>query len=413
MKILFLTNAFSFPNQPGMPRPFKIAQYLVRHGHQVTVITNQRHYIDEKIRVADDNKNFEFLGGIRIIGVETTHGRRKSLGRRLLNYVSFSVAAFQAGIKLEKYDIVLTGTPPPLAVPLAGLALAKKHKAFSILEIRDLYPETAVALGQLRNRWLIRFWRFWEQYLRMRFDHVVGVVPGIRDKLIKRNFPANRVTTITNGYDWESEKSFYLPVALEKSLPKAPPNFLVLYGGSMGYASNLLPVLQAAESLRDENIKFAFFGKGEKRIFYEDYVRKKGLENCLFFSPQPRNVISEVYKRSSALIHSYIDSEFFAYALPNKIFDYHGAGKPIVFAGMGDTADLIRTAGSGIVVNPEDPERLAQAIKFLSVNPSEAKKMGESGKKYITEHYNRERVFSHWNKLISIAERKAQHKSMH
>jgi glycosyltransferase involved in cell wall biosynthesis len=407
LKILFISNHFSLPNQAGAPRPWKVAHYLRSLGHEVTIITNRRHYFDENIEVGGTKHTTpQIVQGIKIVGVETTAGRRKCLIKRLLNYFSFSYMSYLVGRKIEKPDVIIVGTPP-LIVPLTGLLLAKKHKAFTVLEIRDLFPETAVALGKVKNKMVQFLWEWWENFLRKRYDHIVAVVPRIRKSLLEKGFPQKKVTTITNGFDPDNlQEERHLTTELVNYFNDNKNKFIVAYGGGMGYAINLLTVIQAAERLKEKkSILFVFFGEGERKAFYLDYVRERGLVNCRFFPAQPRNIINLVFKTVNGLVHSFIDNDFFKCALPNKIFEYHGAGKPIIFAGVGDTADLIRKAGSGIVVNPENAQEMADAVLFLSSHPEKAQAMGEAGRAYISEHYRRDVVFQKWDKILEMVER--------
>ena len=402
MKILFISNHFSLPYQPGAPRPWKICDYFASLGHEVTVITNRRHYFDEKLEIGGtrDTKP-QLVQGIRILGVGTTSGRRKSLFKRLVNYFSFAYKSYVVGRKIDRPDVIIVGTPP-LIVPLTGLLLGRKHHSTTVLEIRDLFPETAVVLGKVRNRAIIHFWERWESFFRKRYDHIVAVVPRIRRSLISKGLSAEKVTTITNGFDVEHGETSELSDELDAFFYRYRDKFVVVYGGGMGYAIHLMCVVQAAEICSDKDIIFVFFGEGERKSAYMKYVKEKGLRNVFFFPPQPRLIINQVFRTASALVHSFIDNDFFECAFPNKIFEYHGAGRPIVFAGRGDTADLIRAAGSGIVVEPENPKQMAEAFRYLAANPEKADSMGKSGLEYIKKNYLREVVFQKWADVLTI-----------
>lgn len=378
-------------------------QYLSSLGHEVTVIINRRHYFDERIEAGKqgwtdwlkDEKN------IRIISVTTTPGRRKNLIRRFINYLSFSFNAFKAGMIEAQPDVILVGTPP-LVVPLIGILLGKYHSAFTILEIRDLYPETAKALGKLKNRFIEYLWEMWENLMRNHYDRIVAVVPDIRDSLIDKGFSDSKIYLITNGYDQDNDKPCNLPETIETFFVNNKEKFIVTYGGGMGYGNNLKTILEAAVHCKEKTkIVFAFFGEGELKQEYIRFLKAQKLNNCFFFDIQSRQVINAVYRRSSALIQSFWNNRFHRCVFTNKIFEYHGAGKPILFAGSGITANLIKNANSGIVVEAENPEALAKAISFLAGNPEKARQMGLSGKNYIYKHYRREIAFKRWDSLLN------------
>lgn len=401
MKILFISNHFSLPEQPGAPRPWKVAQYLRSLDHDVTVITNRRHYFDENIEIGGTKyKTHQVVEGIKIVGIGTTAGRRKSLFKRLLNYFSFSYMSYLVGSKIEKPDVIIVGTPP-LLIPLTGLLLGKKHKAFTVLEVRDLYPETAVALGKLKNRMVQSLWEWWENVLRKRYDHIVAVVPRIRKSLLEKGFPLEKVTTITNGFDVEHMEACTLPSELNIFFQNHSDKFIVIYGGGMGYANNLMTMLEAANLCRDDDsIVFALFGEGELKSSYVQYAQEKMLSKCFFFTLQSRKVINEVFRRSGALAQSFLDTEFHKCVFSNKIFEYHGAARPIIYAGRGDSAELIRKADSGLVIKPENPDEFAAAVNYLASHREEGDQMGRSGYKYMLKYYLREKVFEAWNDVL-------------
>jgi glycosyltransferase involved in cell wall biosynthesis len=158
-----------------------------------------------------------------------------------------------------------------------------------------------------------------------------------------------------------------------------------------------MTILEAANLCRDDDsIVFALFGEGELKPHYMRYARENKLSNCFFFTLQSRKVINEVFRRSGVLVQSFLDTEFHKCIFSNKIFEYHGAARPIIYAGRGDSAKLIREAGSGLVVEPEKPAEFADAIKYLASHREEADQMGCSGYQYILKHYLREKVFEAW-----------------
>jgi putative colanic acid biosynthesis glycosyltransferase WcaI len=402
MNVLFISNHFSLPGQPGAPRPWAVARYLSRRGHKVTVITNKRHYLDENIKIGGEGADIieEIVEGVRIISVETTPGRRKSLAKRLINYGSYTLQTLRVSMRLEVQDVIIVGTPP-LLVPLTGILAGIKHRAMTILEIRDIYPETAVALGKIKSTLLIRIWDWFENCIRKKYDHIVAVVPRIRQILLEKDFSGNRVSTITNGYERETDDIENLPDSLENFWKHHFHKFKVVYGGGMGHGINLMTVLEVAKECRgNSDIIFLFFGEGDLKGRYERFAADHALANTFFFPPQKRTVIKEVFKRADALVHSFIADDFFRCALPNKIFEYHAAGKPILFAGVGDTADLINRAGSGIVVEPENVGQLKAALLQLVNNPDMADKMGSSGSVYIRKHYDRMAIFKKWDSIL-------------
>jgi glycosyltransferase involved in cell wall biosynthesis len=365
--------------------------------------------LDETITVdANASKEYLLRKKIKIYSVETSSGRRKNFKRRLINYLSFSVSALRVSYKLPKQDLVIVGTPP-LIVPIAGLLISLKHRAHSVLEIRDLYPETAVALGKLKCKLLIRLWERVENMVRSQYDQIVSVVPGITRTLEKKGFSSSKIYTITNAYDAYENYSVVLPNRVRQLFDNNEGKYIFVYAGGMGYSNNLKTILEAAYLCqKDPSILFVFFGEGELKNGYLKLLKKKNITNCLFFPLVSREIINVVFRKSYALMQAFWDSEFHKCIFTNKIFEYHGAGRPIVFAGNGDSAELVQIAKSGLVVEAEDPEAFADAVLQLVSDRNLAEQMGQSGKQYITRHYAREEVFEKWQHVLANASSKKQ-----
>jgi len=405
MRVLFVTNSFSLPNQPGMPRPFEVAQWFARQGHAVTVLANARHYLDETLPVGGPPEAPQMVDGMRIVGLPTPPGRRRSLVRRVWNYLALAHAVWRAGRRLGPFDVVIAGTPP-LLVPAAALRVARRFGARAVLEIRDFHPHSALTLGLVRNPLAVRVWTWWEQRLRRRFDRIVAVVPRIKAMCEREGLPAAKVTVITNGYDRSNDEIAPLPAELESyfAAEAAAGRFVIGYGGNMGHSMNIPAIIAAAARCKDDpRLSFALFGEGEQKAAAEAAARAQGLDRVRFFAPEPRRVIGAVFRRCDALVHAFPPSEFFAYALPNKIFEYMGAGRPIVFGGTGDTADLIAQAGCGFACTPDDAAAMAALFRRLADDRAEAAAMGARGRAYVTEHFARERIFERWNAVIDGA----------
>jgi glycosyltransferase involved in cell wall biosynthesis len=405
MRILYLSNHFALLSQPGAPRPWHVARYLARMGHDVTVLTNHRHYLDENLPVGStDYTNPQVVAGVRIIGLETTAGRRKSLFGRLLNYAAFAVSALLTGRRLPPQDMLIVGTPPLLA-PVTGLVLGWLWKAFAVLEIRDLHPEKAHALGKVRNPLLYRLWQRYEAAVRRLYDHLVAVEPSTRRALVRQGYRSSTITLIANGFDVEHLTPARLPSDIEHLFEAYADHAKITYGGGMGFGNNIQTILDSAVLCRQRPMAFFLFGEGECKSQYERFVQQNGLAKVHLLSPIARNMINEVFRRSDILVYSTIDDPFFDGLFTNKILEYHGAGKPIVFSGRGDTADLIRAAGSGVVVPPKAAAAMAAAYCELMTDPAAAAAMGHGGKAYIMRHWRRETTFKHWRPVVELARR--------
>ena len=375
--------------------------FLRDMGHDVTVIANQRHYLEEDLTVGGSIDEPLIIDKIKIIGVPTPPGRRKSLMKRARNFIAVSRGFRKAAIAQGRPDLLIVGTPPPIFTPFVGWRLKRKFKCKAILEIRDLYPHSAVGMGIIKNKLLIHLWQAAENFLQKRYDHLVVVVPGMKPMVEEQGLCADKVTVITNGYDLDNDQAHDFEGEVKDYFAENKDRFIVSYGGNMGFANDVGLMLRAAALLKeDDRFRFAFFGEGQRKESYLEEIKASNLTNARFFPNQSRPVISKVFRSSFALLHAYTPSPLWDYALPNKIFEYHGAARPVVFAGNGDIKNLIETADSGIVTPQGDAEALARALVKLAASPEHAKKQGQNGRDYILKHFSRDKIFLSWSTVL-------------
>lgn len=401
MDIIYITNHLPRPHEPVAPRPWSVASFLAEKGHRVTAICNQRHYLaDELPGEAAGRRIYETReGGMAIMSVYTPSGRKKNLMRRILNYFTFAVMAVAAGLKAGRADIVYARTPPML-VPLSGLLLARIKSAKFVLEIADLHPEESVSLGLVSSKPLIALWEAWENFSRRRAGLMVAVVPRIKTLLEEKGFAPETICVNTNAWDPPGAPPDGPPERVREKLEDISGKFILMYAGGMGLAMALENAVNAAGRLSKTlpDARFVFIGRGDKKEKLT--AMSRGIGNCIFIDPVARNIIPGLLARADALFLSFHAVDFHGYNLPNKIFEYLGAGKPVIFAGRGDVAELIGKARCGIAVEPENPDAFAEAVLYLYHNRAEAEEMGRRGHEYVKKNYNRYTLLSDLEKRL-------------
>lgn len=400
MKILYTTHSFSLPDQPGDARFYNIAKWFNDNGHEVTVFCSTRHQWNDKIIFNGTVENPQVFNGIKIVGLPTPVGRRRSKIRRILNYLALTLQIYVKGRKLPKHDMVIAGTPP-LFTPLSSLLLAKKFGAFSVLEARDMHPKSAAASGVINNSWILKLWHKYEVTVRRKYDHVVVALPRMRKWLIEQGITEGKITTITNGYDSDNDQTVVLPSELKKYFAENQNKFIVGYFGSMGLGAwNVNAIAETAAALKKrEEISFLFVGDGEQRSKVEAYIVENKLVNCHFFSSCARLEAANAMRMCNTLLMVYKDRNY-EEILPVKLFDYMGTGRPSIFCGIGDGPDLLAKAHGGIVIAPYSVEKLADSIKHLADNPELCQQYGMNGRDYIEKHLLRKEIFEKWNEVV-------------
>lgn len=389
-KILFLTYHLPTPDEPGGGRPWGEATLLKSMGHEVTVLTAGTQYLTGASTRGPGRGLWvkEEKLGICIVRTYAPSGFRGSMPRRLLNYLIYSLLTFLWGLR-SRPDFVFVGTDPMFLVPV-GYLLARLKGARLVLDERDLFPDTLVAVGYLRPGLLLRSIEALQNFVRRRAHGIVAASPGIRRLLIQKNIPSGKIVVVPNAFppDVEEEAGWSLP-------GDRNGEFVVLYAGGMGTAAyELLTILRAAEELQQEGlpIAFVFIGEGDRRKQYVEYGQKKELRNCRFLPPLPRRKMAALLARSDVCLLSYRANPFWRCSLPSKIFDYLWYAKPVVLSGEkeSDAAELLKNACAGLVVPPENHVALAQALRQLQGNPALGSLMGERGCQYARQHFSRE-----------------------
>lgn len=387
MRVLFLTYHFPEPDQPGAFRPWVEAQLLRDMGCEVTVVTSSVQYMTGE----DQRKTGRWCeeaqrDGVRILRVWAPTRYRQRFGSRIANYLSYGAGAFFAGLwHCGGAEVVFAGTDPVSVGPAAYL-LSVIKRARLVLDERDLYPETAIALGVLRDgmfaRLIFRLQDFW----RRRATGILAATPGIARALESYGHSPAKVGVLMNA-DPYLESDGGQPGKADSDLHEILGRpIVVAYSGGLGQANDVGTLLVAANALKgDPSIGIAVIGEGERRSAYEAYCRENGLSNVRWLGPKPRTSARELLASADICVHLYPDDRLFHGALASKIFDYLALGKPVVFAGTGDTVDVLRAAGAALLAPSGDHDAVAQAIRRLSRDKPLRRQLGERGRRWYRE----------------------------
>lgn len=386
MHILLIHQAFTAIDEPGGTRHHEIARQLAESDLKVTVITGQVSYLTGQPTSEGGWVNREVDDcGVEILKVSSYQQWHRSFVHRMFSFVSFMISSFLIGMRTKQVDVVW-GTTPPLFQGFTSWLLARMKKAKFLFEVRDLWPKFAVAVGVLSNPLLIWLSEGLERFLYRRADQIVINSPGFQDHLIALG--AKSTVLIPNGVDvgmFSNESG-----AMQPSSVDAKDMFNVLYTGAHGEANDLNTVLEAALHLRDEKmIRFVLIGDGKEKESLISRASELGIDNVLFLPPVPKGEMPQVLANADVCLAILKPIEEFKTTYPNKVFDYMAAGKPVVLAIDGVIRDLLEEANAGLFVQPGDEIALAEAVLKLWQNPGEGERMGQAGRAYVREHFDR------------------------
>jgi glycosyltransferase involved in cell wall biosynthesis len=387
VRVLYVSQYFVRGDQPGGVRHWHHTRALAARGHEVHVITSfvqhkERHvpeaYRGRRIVRSDED-------GLTVWRTYSTPGYGRDLRSRLASYLSFAFWALVTGMRAPRPAVVVASSPSlPAAAGAALVALVKR--APLVLEVRDLWPDSAVAMGLIRRGGgLDRVAKAFEWFCYRRAAHVVALTEGIRDGVVAKGVPAERVSVITNGVD-QTERA-----AAPAPAPVPDHAFVAMYVGAHGTYSSLGTVLDAADLLRDDDsVRFVLVGGGDRKAVLQADADRRGLANVAFVDPVPKRDVPAWLARADACLLPYQDHALFAGALPNKAFDYMGAGKPIIAAvPPGELSRLVERSGCGLAIPPEDPGAMAAAVRSLAADRALAARLGAAGAGFVCTHYDR------------------------
>jgi len=396
MHILLIHQAFAALDEPGGTRHHELARHLRAQGHQVTIIASPVSYLTGDGQQKRVRKQTDDLG-VTIIRSYTLPALHRSFVWRVISFLSFMTSSFINGLFVRKVDLVWGTTPPIFQAPTAWLLARLKGCPF-LLEVRDLWPAFAIAVGVLKSPLLIRLSEWLEKFLYRQADHVMVNSPGYLSHVQARG--AQKVSLIPNGAD----PAMFDPQAdgrVFRDLLGLQDEFIALYAGAHGMSNDLDILLDAAALLQDEiNVRLVLLGSGKEKSRLQQKAANLGLGRVLFVDPVPKMEMGEALAAADACLAILKPIEMYKTTYPNKVFDYMAAGRPVILAIDGVIRQVVEEANAGIPVPPGDPARVAEAIRFLAHHPQKCREMGSNGRKMIEARFSRTALAAQFTALL-------------
>lgn len=407
MHLLIIHQAFAGPDDPGGTRHYEFARHMVGQGHRVTIVAANLNYQTGAPVVPGAGLAAEQdLGGVRVLRAYALPSLHRSFLWRVASFLSFMLSSALVALRAGPADVVM-GTSPPIFQAVSAWLVATLRRRPFLLEVRDLWPEFAVAMGVLRQPALIWLARRLEAFLYARADHLLVNSPAYRDYLLGKGVAARRVSLIPNGVD----PAMFDPAARGEAVREQyglGDKFVVTYAGALGQANDLPTLLRAAALLRQNpRVHLLIVGDGKERRALEALARELGLASVTFAGPRPKREMAAVLAASDACVATLQDIPMFRTTYPNKVFDYMAAGRPTVLAIDGVIRAVIDAARGGIFATPGSPAALAQAIGRLADDPAAARAMGAAARQYVTQHFSRPAHAAQFTDLVESMARGA------
>ncbi len=393
-QIIILTQYY--PPEHGAPqnRLHDLARRAVAAGHEVAVMTAMPNYPGGRVLPGYKGKFTcrEEIDGVRILRSWIFASKRKSTTTQLCVYFSFVLSSLFVGMfRLPKADFLICESPP-LFLGLSALILKSLKRTKLVMNISDLWPESAVQLGVLGPGLKLRVLECLERRLYRKSALVLGQTEGIVEG-VKKSCPDADTFLFPNGVDLEMFELKEKDPEIMRELELPNDHFIIGYGGNHGRSQALGQVLETAEMLSDEKVFFALFGDGPEKAELQKQTENMGLENIRFYPSQAREKMAAVQACWDIALVPLRDIPLFDGARPSKMFELMAGEIPFIFCGRGEGAELAEESGCAKITPPEDPAKLAEAIISLQkLSTDERKKMGRAGRIFVSEKFNRAKL---------------------
>jgi len=401
MKILLIHQYFLEDNDGGGSRWNEISKVWNEEGHEVTVLAGMVHYNTGKKYERYKGK-FTYIDEknerLRVIRCHVSEAYNVNFLGRLWGYFSFVFSSLYGGFfkTKGKFDIIVV-TSPPLFVGITAYVLSLAKRIPFVFEIRDLWPESAIDTGVLKNKWIIRMAYWFEAFIYQKAHLINVLTPAFRDTLVqKKSVPADKIVMIPNAADFSLSAQLMqdFDVTSFRASEDLQGKFVITYVGAHGVANHLIQVIDAATAIKDKypEVLFLLIGEGMEKPMLKAEAEKRGLNNVRFINSVPK---SDVFKyilasEMGASVLKKVDT--FKTVYSNKTFDYMSCKKPILMLIDGVSRALVEEANAGMYVEPENTPAFVSAIERYLSQPDLLKEHGENGYSYAWDNFDRHRL---------------------
>jgi glycosyltransferase involved in cell wall biosynthesis len=376
LRIVYVTQYYPPEPAAAANRAKAFVDGLVERGHEVTVVCEQPNHPDGVFSPGYGRRPLvvEDVDGAEVQRVWVSTSPVKTTRTRLMFYGTFAAAAAARVATLRRADVVYASSPP-LPGPSAVIEAVRLRRMPFVCDVRDIWPAAAVALGELSNPRLVRFFERVERHL---YRHSAAVTTTTRAFCEHIDRVAGRPLSVLlpNG---ASDAMVGEPY----ERPRGDGEYVVGYVGNLGIAQGLDILPAAAEVLRDEPVRFLVVGGGPRGAHLREQIAARGLTNVEVRPPVPREDVSGVLRDCDALLVCLADEPVLEQFVPSKLFDAMAVGRPALLAARGEAAALVAQTRCGLTVEPEDGPGLAAAIRVLLADRARAIAMGEAGREAV------------------------------
>ena len=380
-----------------------LAKDLASRGHTVTAITGFPNYPQGKLYPGYSIRwrQWEVQDNVRILRVPLYPDHSRSALKRMANYGSFALSASTLGLALAGPADIVWVYHPPLTTSLPALAISSVYRIPFVYEIQDMWPETLAATGMATSRPMLGMAGALARCVYRGASAVTVISPGFKRNLMEKGVPADKIHIIPN---WADE-DVYHPCERDEVLARQAgldDHFNVVYAGNLGAAQALGNVIAAAALVKDlADVQFVFIGDGVEEEQLKRAAAAAGLTNVRFLGRMQPQQMPAYYALADVLLVHLKDDPLFEITIPSKTIAYLASGRPILAAVKGDAAEVIHMASAGVACQPENPQALADGLRFLyGLSRHQREAMGTAGRQAYLSQYTRSVLVGRYENLF-------------
>ncbi len=398
MHVLYIHQHFTTRAGSAGTRSYEFSRYLVRQGHKVSMLCGSYDRGGVGMRNPSRRWEHQVIDGIDVYIVNLRYSNYQGVAGRAWVFARFVLYATWLGWRLPVPDVVFA-TSTPLTVGLPGMLVSRLRRRPFVFEVRDIWPEAAVALGVLKAgslpTWLLS--RFADLCYR-RAERVVVISPTMKAFLEENAAAAGKISVIPIGSDLDI---LYESKGVWRTRLNGADKCWIAYSGAHGLANELDRVLDAAALLRNRpDIEFLLVGDGRQKPRLMARAEREQLRNVRFLPPVSRQELGAILAEVDACILCLGVNRATAPALPNKFFEYLAAGKPILVNFPSDAASVVANARCGMSVAHSDPQALASAVACLAGDPGLVARMGQEARHLAASIFDRRSMAERFERLL-------------
>jgi glycosyltransferase involved in cell wall biosynthesis len=378
VRILVFTQFFPPEVGATQTRLHAFAQGLAERGHEVEVVCEVPNHPQGVVHEGFRGRAVVLrkAGGFRVRHVWVATSRQKNTRTRLAFYGSYAAAASIVGSALRRPDVIF-GSSPPLPVAAAAALVAKRFRAPWVMDVRDLWPDAAVALGEVSNQRLLALAEQLERWLYEEAAAIVAVTEPFRQLIGQKTSTPGKISLIPNGTTplWVDAARLE-PDRRSLGLPGEP--FLWTYAGNVGPAQALEAAVDAAGALGPD-FRLVVLGEGPSLSELKARAEVVAPGSVIFRGQVPPEEAVRYVRASDALLVPLSDHPILRTFVPSKLFDFCATGRPVIVAAAGEPARLAQAADAAYTVPPGDADELARALRQLCDDEGLRKRLGAAG----------------------------------